>query len=1354
MLKSVWFGLFLILLTACVSKQAVEVVSGPGKLQLSPTDLNKSFKDIILGSDIHKTITLRNTGGLPLTKLNFSVIGEDGSHFAYQSGSAPGETGACQINMTLKPGESCNFGVTYSPLVEGISSEEIKLTYNDGLEPKTFIISLNGNAGLVANLVTTDNFDGNFGVHDLGKEVDKTITIRNDGGLEARHFSPTLSGSGEIQFKGGTYPGIGGTCRDSLKYQETCTMVLSFKPTILKSHTKQVSIGYKAPVNDNLLVISLSAISAVIQSNLVFLGGPSGSLYDFKKVVTGNKTRHIFTVVNAGYLAASNIAMNIAPPFSIAESDCTDTLEISSICSIEVEYAPTTKTISTEMLTVTYYNGNSNQSIVATATGEGMKAAELVFMDTTQIASYDLGNAPVNGVKKKSFLIKNIGDVRATSLTIDPLSGTLSHTHACGVQLLPGQSCFMEVAFKPTSLGAIPTQNVKINYNNEVGTVSSLLALQASGVHLGFLEMTPFPTSFDFGKIIVGQDSPARTITLTNIGLANATDISPALPSPFFYLGGTMPGTGGTCPTTTNFTLVPGASCTFRVMFSPDAASLRIFFMSINYHNGEYAGDPVKYTFSGTGETPATLVVEDVDTPSRVNYSREVEYKRKFSITNTGTLEAELSSVIITNNSTFKFDGDGTFPGLADTVLPPETNTYCKMTIMPQETCYFSIVLKSNLYGIQSDDIIISFENGIGPTSVVYNTQANFADLGHLDVTDTFPISPAVIGGSSRNGILTISNTGTGPINNLSWTGLTGEFSQQSLTTDCTSTLSAGSSCTLSVDYTAASPSGDRNKTLLFEYDNGMDLESKTTLMQTSAMTPANLTINLNPVYDYGLVIINTTAQRIFSIRNLGSSAAINVTLDTLGLPFTAAGPPCGGTIPGNGTCFLTVYFTPTAPGIESNATIKVNYNNGIMNTSATRPIKGTGETPPSNHGGWSEIYAIGNSINASNSSLSDKMVRLRWNDMTPTSETITGYNVYRTTTPGEYNWDNPIGSNISIASKTFIDTSFSQGNVYYYTVRPVILNYPSRILQSFGEVRVVTPPDNMALGHRWMINQDACAKLGRSPDRLNHHRCNYSGVGNTLGFYDIGFDLLVDRFELGNDFTSKFGQRPMAGLTQNGAKQACGLQTNINIAGSLENSFTKRVLSRKEWMAIASWPAHLTDTQITNKESANSSTTECNGNGSSLENTGNNINCLSRYGIENAAGNAWEWVSDRVLDGKGMTTPSNKLDPSNTDFDNINFSSIESGLIETLACFNKIIGIPRPMDASSLCPADTIEVMSEPTITFRNDYYWGTGSTGARLPIVGGGFTPTTNSGIYSLAWVDFSFNSAGVRCGFSVKY
>lgn len=1352
MLSKICLSLFICLLTACVSKQAVEVTSGPGKLKVSPDNLNSDFRDIILGSVINKTITLKNTGGLPLTRMIFSEIGKESS-FTYQTGMTPGEQGACQVNMTLKPGESCNFGVSYSPLVEGISTEEINLTYNDGLEPKTYIISLNGNAGLVANLVA-EHFDGNFGVYDLGGEVDKTITIRNDGGLEARNFSPSLAGNGEINFKGGSYPGIGGTCGSSLKYQQSCTMVLTFRPTIHKTHVKQVTLAYKAPVNDNALVISLSAISAVIQSKLVFLGGPSGSMYDYKKIVTGNKSKHIFTVVNAGYLEASNINISISAPFSISYTDCTERLEVSSICSIEVEYAPTAKTISTEMLTVTYNNGNITDSILATVTGEGLKSAELVFMDTTQITTLDMGSVPINGEKKQSFLIKNIGDVKATGLTVDSMVTPLSLTHACGTQLLPGQSCFVEVTLKPTSAGNITPQDVKVNYHNEVATVQSRLTIQGKGVALGYLEMTPIPNSYDFGKIIVGRDSAARTVTLTNTGLANATAISPILPTPFYYLDGTMPGTGGSCPSTTNFTLTPGASCTFKVIFTPDTAALRIFYMSVTYHNGEYVGDIVKYTFSGTGETPANLIIEDTESPSRINYSRDVEYVRMISVTNDGTLPAELTSVALTNNTTFKFNGDGTFPGLAPTVTSPESETYCGTIIQPNQTCYFSLILKSSLYGLQSDTVTINFENGATSTSTTFNTNANFDDLGHLLISDDLIIPSAVIGGASRSGNITLTNTGTGPINTLMWTGLSGEFSKNNVLTDCTTLIPSGSSCTFTVDFSAATPAGDRKKILQFDYDNGMDPETNTTNIITTAMTPANLKINLDPFYDYGLVIINTTAQKIFSIKNSGSAPAMNVTLNALNLPFTATGPPCGGTIAGNGTCFLTVDFTPTSPGVESTDTIQINYNNGIMNTSTTRDIKGTGETPPSNHGGWAEIYAIGNSTNTSNNSLSDKMVRLKWNDMTPTSESITSYNVYRSSTPGEYDWNNPIGSNISTASKTFIDMSISPGNVYYYTVSPVILGYPSRLLQSYGEVRVVAPPNNMALGHRWMINQDMCNKLGRNPDKLNNHRCTYSDIGNSSGYYDIGVDLLVDRFELGNDFSSNYGQLPIAGLTQNGAKQACALQNNVTIAGSAETSFIKRVLSRREWMAIASWPSNLTDTQITNKEGANTNTTECNGNGSALENTGNNTNCRSKYGIENAAGNVWEWVSDRILDGKGMINPDNKLDPTNKDFDNVEFGDIDNGLIETLDCYNKIIGIPRTMNASSLCPADTIEVMSEPIITFRNDHYWGSGKTGAKLPIVGGSYTSNTNSGIYSLAWVDFSFNSAGARCGFSVKY
>ncbi|HLE12654.1 MAG: hypothetical protein A2504_10100 [Bdellovibrionales bacterium RIFOXYD12_FULL_39_22] len=70
---------------------------------------------------------------------------------------------------------------------------------------------------------------------------------------------------------------------------------------------------------------------------------------------------------------------------------------------------------------------------------------------------------------------------------------------------------------------------------------------------------------------------------------------------------------------------------------------------------------------------------------------------------------------------------------------------------------------------------------------------------------------------------------------------------------------------------------------------------------------------------------------------------------------------------------------------------------------------------------------------------------------------------------------------------------------------------------------RVILPPDNMALMHRWIANQEMCAMLHKSVDEESNYRCEFNGLTSILDggthYYDIQNDMLIDRFENGCNF-------------------------------------------------------------------------------------------------------------------------------------------------------------------------------------------------------------------------------------------
>jgi frataxin-like iron-binding protein CyaY len=113
------------------------------------------------------------------------------------------------------------------------------------------------------------------------------------------------------------------------------------------------------------------------------------------------------------------------------------------------------------------------------------------------------------------------------------------------------------------------------------------------------------------------------------------------------------------------------------------------------------------------------------------------------------------------------------------------------------------------------------------------------------------------------------------------------------------------------------------------------------------------------------------------------------------------------------------------------------------------------------------------------------------------------------------------------------------RGRIYYYKIVPVYIDGKgkARDLQYLTEskghhiVKVILPPPNMALVHRWMSNRTACMEIDRE-DEINldqNYSCPFIGVGAKPssspwkvgeGIIDQGGDLLVDRFELGCNIT------------------------------------------------------------------------------------------------------------------------------------------------------------------------------------------------------------------------------------------
>ncbi len=168
-------------------------------------------------------------------------------------------------------------------------------------------------------------------------------------------------------------------------------------------------------------------------------------------------------------------------------------------------------------------------------------------------------------------------------------------------------------------------------------------------------------------------------------------------------------------------------------------------------------------------------------------------------------------------------------------------------------------------------------------------------------------------------------------------------------------------------------------------------------------------------------------------------------------------------------------------------------------------------------------------------------------------------------------------------ADKIFeiIDYPPANGKTYFYKVVAVFagVNADFAASQRINTVKVVVPPDNMALVHRWSANQEMCALINRgigdnckSPNKTDgtfdaslcsdperNYRCVFDGMGSfeddnddgvpdpfetnpvtasanynggafATRYYDAVRSFVIDRFEAGWNFTMKSGQCPNSG--------------------------------------------------------------------------------------------------------------------------------------------------------------------------------------------------------------------------------
>ena len=186
--------------------------------------------------------------------------------------------------------------------------------------------------------------------------------------------------------------------------------------------------------------------------------------------------------------------------------------------------------------------------------------------------------------------------------------------------------------------------------------------------------------------------------------------------------------------------------------------------------------------------------------------------------------------------------------------------------------------------------------------------------------------------------------------------------------------------------------------------------------------------------------------------------------------------------------------------------------------------------TPPNiSFDGWDDVYAVGKKTYVDGNPAEDGVVRIKWKEWGSANTCQPeGVKVYRAGAPDLLFTSRTLVSapggippvSRSFTDETLSDSDFNKG--WYYSLKLLVAGqeYEITMPEEVDEVRVIAPPANMALVHRWITNQEVCGLMSSPTDPLKNYRCLFEGQGKVMdagiGYHDMQHDLLVDRFELG----------------------------------------------------------------------------------------------------------------------------------------------------------------------------------------------------------------------------------------------
>ena len=796
---------------------------------------------------------------------------------------------------TLGPQASCTFEVTADPVADGTITGSVNVKDNLG---NTVDLFLQGQGGGTNQVLSFSPNPIVWGKVDVGQSAaSKTLTVDNGQTVPVTFYS--ISVGQDFVETASTCP----TAPDTLAAGSSCTVSLAFRPLSAGAKSEVITFTDDAPGgNQSVSLMGTGVVGSLLfnPTSLSFAGVDPNSVSQAQTATLTNEQTTAVTLASitvSGHFAQTN--------------NCGGSLGPGASCTFTVTSNPVIDGPTEGSVNVKDGSGNTTQlylsGIGGVPVGGGSSGNDQVALSPTSLAFGSVDVGQTSGASAVTLSNGTTDDVTISSITAGPdIYETANTCPIAPYTLAGGASCAVSVTFRPQSVGA---KSELLTFTTSAWSSPQSATITGTGVGGNLLFS---PTSLTFSSMAAGSISQSQTATLTN-------QESGAIAISSIKATGTFLETND-CPTSPN-TLAAGASCTVSV--SADPATAGSFTGTVDATDS--TGAVTQLYLSGTataavggGTPPVTL------SPTTLNWG-DVAVGSSSGV----------KTVTLQNNQTTATTISSVTTG-ADFAISQNS---CGSQVAAGGMCTVSLIFRPTSSGAKSEPLTFTDNAGNSPQTAVLSGTGTVGSLLFTPGSLTFAATAEYSTSAPQTATLTNKSGAVITLSSITVSGAFGETNN--CPTGASGTFAAGASCTVSVTTkptSVGSYSGSVNVKVSSGSGTTLTLNGTGTKPNTGAATLSPASKTFTSVYAG-----SSGSPVAFTLTNKGATAVAIFTIATSNTNFTQTNN-CGSSLAGNGSCTISVSFTPQSSGSQT-ATLTV--TDDASNNPQTATLSGTAMVAP-----------------------------------------------------------------------------------------------------------------------------------------------------------------------------------------------------------------------------------------------------------------------------------------------------------------------------------------------------------------------------------------------------------------------